>query len=551
MIKRLAVWFVLVSIGGPTGALATTLTIGTSQFPSTLHPNLQLSVAKSYIQQMTMRPITAFDPEWELACFLCTDLPTLENGGAVAVDLDDGTKGVQITYSLHPDAVWGDGTPVSTDDVLLTWEIGRHPKIGIANQELYRDITDIDVIDQKTFRLHVRELDFRYNAINDFRLIPAHLEREIFEQDPERYAERTTFDSDPTHPGLAFGPYRITEIETGAYVVLEINPTWWAEPPAFERIIIKTIENTSALASNLVSGDVDMIAGELGLPLDQAISFEAQYGEDYNFQYEPGLIYEHLDLNLDNPILADRRVRQALIQGVDRAALSTQLFDGRQPVAHTSVHPLDWVYTDDVPVYERNVDEAIALLEQAGWKLGADGIRRNDAGDSLSLTLMTTAGNQTRERVQQFLQSQWKEIGVEIRIQNQPPRVFFGETVSRRKFSGMALFAWISSPENPPRSTLHSEEIPTDENGFAGQNYTGYSNPEMDELLDAIELELDPEARKQLWHEIQRIYATDLPAIPLYFRANAHIWPHWLEGVTPTGHQNSSSLYVENWRRIN
>ena len=127
-------------------------------------------------------------------------------------------------------------------------------------------------------------------------------------------------------------------------------------------------------------------------------------------------------------------------------------------------------------------------------------MRHNAAGEPLSLELMSTAGNRTRELVEQVLQSQWQRLGIDVRIRNEPARVFFGETVAKRKFGAMAMFAWISSPENVPRSTLHSEEIPTEANGWAGQNSTGYKNPEMDELIDAIEIELDREKRRAMWH---------------------------------------------------
>ena len=110
------------------------------------------------------------------------------------------------------------------------------------------------------------------------------------------------------------------------------------------------------------------------------------------------------------------------------------------------------------------------------------------------------------------------------------------------------LFAWISSPENPPRTTLHSEEIPAEANGWSGQNYTGYRSPRMDELLDAIEVELDRDERKLLWDEQQQLYAEDLPALPLFFRADAFIWPRWLEGIVPTGNQSPVTLWVEDWR---
>ncbi len=398
--------------------------------------------------------------------------------------------------------------------------------------------------------MHLDRVEFEYNAINDFRPLPAHLERPVFEADPVAYRNRTIFDAEPANPGLYFGPYRITEVSSGAFIVLEPNPTWWGEPPQFRRIVVKVIENTAALEANLLSGSIDMIAGELGLTIDQALAFEKRHGDQFKIVYEPGLTYEHIDLNLDNPILADVRVRKALIMGLDREALSQQLFEGRQPVAHTSVNPLDWVHSDEVPRYHEDLAAAAALLDAAGWGQVQGGVRHNAAGEPLTLELMSTAGNRTRELVEQVLQSQWQRLGIDVRIRNEPARVFFGETVAKRKFGAMAMFAWISSPENVPRSTLHSEEIPTEANGWAGQNSTGYKNPEMDQLIDAIEVELDREKRRAMWHRLQEIYAEDLPALPLYFRANPHVWPLWLEGVTPTGHMNPSTLWVEHWRTV-
>ncbi|MEE8515680.1 MAG: peptide ABC transporter substrate-binding protein, partial [Alphaproteobacteria bacterium] len=387
---------------------------------------------------------------------------------------------------------------------------------------------------------------FDYNAINDFRLLQAHLEAEKF-KDPAQYRNRTRYDTDTANPGLYFGPYRITEKVSGSHVVLQRNPTWWGKKAQFKRIVIRVIENTAALEANLLSGSIDYIAGELGLSLDQAIAFEKRHGKKFDIEFKPGLIYEHLDLNLANPILKDKRVRQALILAIDRDAISKQLYDGRQPVADSFVSALDWIHTKDIPVYRRDLKKAAALLDAAGWTVKKEGIRHNAAGKRLQLELMTTAGNRSRELVQQVLQRQWREVGIDVRIRNEPARVFFGETVTKRKFTGLAMFAWLSAPENVPRSILHSKEIPTKANNHSGQNYTGYSNPEMDKLLDRVERELDREKRRVLWHRLQRIYADELPVIPLFFRADAFIMPKWLKGIRPTGHQEPTTLWVEDW----
>jgi peptide/nickel transport system substrate-binding protein len=524
------------------------LRIGVSQFPSTLHPSIDSMLAKTYVLGMTRRPFTGYGPDWELRCFLCTELPTLENGLAVPLERPDGSRGIALTFTIHPEATWGDGVPVTTDDVLFTWRFGKHPESGVANREAFTDILAIDVHDSRTFTLQMEDLTYTYNAINSFEILPAHLEAAVFDEDPATYRNRTRYDTDPANPGLAFGPYRIAEVRTGEYVVLEKNPTWFGAEPAFARIVVQTIENTPALEANLLAGSLDMIAGELGLPIEQALAFEARHGERFRLHYEPGLIYEHLEANLDNPIFQDVRVRQALLWAIDREAITERLFEGRQPVASTNVHPLDWVHDGSVPAYGRDVERAKALLQEAGWTVGPDGVRVHASGNRLAFEFSTTAGNRSRELVQQFLQAQWADIGVEAVIRNLPPRVLFAEHLSRRQFTGMALFAWISSPEGLPKTTLHSTMIPTADNAWSGQNYTGFTSAEADRLIDAIEVELDRERRAELWSELQRLYATELPALPLYFRANAHVWPLWLEGVTPTGHQDVSTLFVEDWR---
>jgi peptide/nickel transport system substrate-binding protein len=125
--------------------------------------------------------------------------------------------------------------------------------------------------------------------------------------------------------------------------------------------------------------------------------------------------------------------------------------------------------------------------------------------------------------------------------------VLFGETLRTRAFD-LALFGWVSAPENVPRSELNSSEIPSAENGYRGQNNVGYRNPEMDKLMDRIEVTLDRGEREKLWHRLQRIYAETLPDLPLFFRADTYVLPKWLAGLTPTGNLNTSTLWIEDWR---
>ena len=518
-----------------------TLTVGISQFPSTFHPAMDTMLAKSYVLSFVRRPLTAYDARWRLVCLLCEKLPTLENGLAKR---EKG--GVAITIAIKAGAKWADGIPITSDDIVLGWQVGKPPASGVASAEMYRRVTAIDVIDERTVTLHIDHLSFDYNSLGDFKLLPAHIERARFEADPARYHDTTAYDRDPTLPGLWNGPYRVVKVEPGSYVVLDRNPYWNGHRPAFDHLVVRVVENTASLEANILTGGVDMVAGELGLSQEQAKAFGQRHGDRFVVRTTPSLVYEHIDLNLGNPLLADRRVRLALTLGLDRAAICRSLYGDDQSPATSFVPALDPAFSPDAPALAYDPDRAASLLDQAGYRL-QDGIRKNADGQPLSFELLTTAGNRSRELVGEILQAQWRKLGVLVHLKMEPPRIFFGQSLTKRRFSGMAMFAWYSAPESVPRAILRSTEIPAADNGWAGENYTGYRNPAMDTLIDTIETEPEFDRRRILWRQMQVLYNTDLPAIPLFFKSDAHIWPKELQGVTPTGHEDPSPLWVEDW----
>jgi len=526
------------------------LVLAMTQTPGTWNPLISSMLAKSLISNMTARPLTAWNADWKLVCLVCTELPTIENGKARVIDLPDdgkggGKKGMEVDIEMR-DLRWGDGVPVTAKDVAFTLEVGKHPLSGVASSESYKRILKLDSKDDRHFTMTIDRVTFDYNSLG-LSLVPAHIEQPIFDANPAEYRNKTAYDTDSTNPGLAFGPYRIVEIVPGSRIALEQNPSWTGEKPHFKRIVVKIIENTAALEANLLSGNVDYVLGELGLSLDQALAFEKRHKDEYDFIYKPALIYEHIDTKLDNNLLADRRVRQAMLLAIDRTAISDKLFEGKQPVADGPISPLDPMYSPVARAYPYDPAAARKLLDEAGFADIKNGVRHNAKGERLSIEITTTAGNRVRELVAQVIQSQLRQVGIEVRIKAEPPRIF-SEALNRRQFTGLAMYAWVQLPEGVPRSTLHSEEIPSAANGWSGQNYPGYKNPDMNKALDAAERELDFGKRRALFADIQRIHADDLPVLPLFFRVDPFVIPKPLKGVVPTGHLNSSTLWVEQWR---
>lgn len=545
----LAAMVLAAAVTGPPASVAKDhLVIGVAQFPSTLHPNIDAEVIKSYTLGFVIRQITAYDKDWKNSCLLCAELPTIDNGLARIVDRPGG-KGMEVTIKLKPGLKWSDGEKVTTRDLEFTWRVARDPKSGFSNVRPWTRASRIDVVDDLTAVVHLDRVLASYNEWDH--LLPAHIEAPVYEKAAATgdYVRQTTYARAPTTPGLYDGPYMITGYQSGAQIVMEPNPHWSGTPPGFKRIVLRLIGDTAALQANLLSGDVDMVAGEgVGLTIDQVLELRRQHPDRFTYMFRPSLTYEHIDLKRENPLLSDVRVRRALVHAIDRKTLTERLFQGMQPVAHTWVNPLDVNHSTDVQTYEFDPAKARALLADAGWKPGADGICRNDKGDRLSLEFSTTAGNRLRELQQQVLQSNWKAACIETRIRNEPARTLFGETLKKRQYTGLVMYAWSTAVNTAPRRTLASDNIPTAANGWGGANYIAFSHPRMDELITQVEGELDPAKRKGAWAEMQRIYAEELPVVPLYFRSDPHVVPKWLKGYTPTGHSDWSSFWSENWR---
>ncbi len=546
--KRLTLILCLLLIGPAQADQQRSLTIGIAQFPASMHPLMDILSVREYITGFVARPMTAFDADWQLVCLLCEEMPSRANGLIEDIELEDGRKALAVTYRLRDEHVWGDGTPVTAADAVLAWRIGAHPGAGAANHDFFSgDIIRVEPgEDAKTIRV-IRPRICDAAELNSFSLVPAHLEAELFEADPESYAVRTLFDAETTRPGLYHGPYVIADYVSGSHVTLTRNAYWAGPDPAFDTITIRTIENSAALESNLMAGDIDMIPGEIGITPDQAVAMERRAADRFQFVYQPGLVHQQIALNLENPILADPRIRRAMLQAVDRKALADAVFAGKAQVAHVNKPPADPVFYDGVPRVAYDPDAAAEALDAAGWRMGRGGIRRNAAGEPMQLELLGPAGNRTLALTKQVLREYWRQVGIDVRINSQPARLLFGQTMRRRQFPGMILFSFTAMPGSIPTAGFHSAYIPTEANNWTGQNFAGLSLPEVDRVLDGLETECDPETRQSLWAEFLTIYANELFILPLLFRDDAHVLPLWLDGLRPTGHDSDSSMWVEYW----
>jgi peptide/nickel transport system substrate-binding protein len=518
------------------------LVIGLAQFPSGLNPTVAGQDVLSYAAGFGLRPISSFDHDGHLVCLLCAELPTLENGLAKR----EG-DGLAVTIKVKPGLAWGDGVPVTAHDIAFTWQLQHDPTGGFVAVYPWSRATSVDVPDDQTAVLHLDKTYTSYQLWGP--VLSEHLEGPVVKAaaTPADYINHTLYNRAPTTPGLWNGPYMPVSYAINQTIDYVPNPHWNGPKPGFAHIVLKLVENTAALQANLLSGDVDMTPAGIGLTADQAIALDHDHGDRFRVIYKSKIVYEHLEAQLKNPILQDRNVREALLRGVDVKAIVDKLFSGHAEVARSFLNAVDPHYTPDVPTYPFDPGRARALLDAAGWTPGPDGIRRNAKGDRLSLEFVTTSGNRVRELTQQVMQSQWKAIGVEATIHNVPSRTFFGETLKHREYTALAEFASTLDPLLVPWSRLSSHYIPSEANTWAGQNYSGVSDPKLDALIDAAQYELDPAKQQAIWTEMQRIYATQLYGLPLYFAQDPDVVPKWLAGYDTTGKEAYMSFFAETW----
>jgi peptide/nickel transport system substrate-binding protein len=305
---------------------------------------------------------------------------------------------------------------------------------------------------------------------------------------------------------LGTGPYRVVEWKAGEYILLERVPHYWRgdEYPKIRRLLFKFVTNTNTRISQLESGEVHIVAL---VPWDKYREVAAV--PSIVVHRTPGNAYEHVTLNERQvPAFADVRVRRALIMALDRELYARTILSGLAPVVNGPIQPVSWAYASDVRPYPYDPAKARALLDEAGWQPGADGIRER-TGRRLAFTLVTQAGYAIRENMAQAIERQLRDVGVDVSVQLQD-----GTALSAIWFEGKfdAMLHWWQLPSDPELTTFFA----ADRTPPAGRNINYFRNDELTRLLYASDRTVDRGERKALLQRAQAIIADQVPEIPLY-----------------------------------
>ena len=490
------------------------LVIGISQEPDFLNPLFAGMAASAAVLATIFAADVERDEDWKIFPQGVEFLPSLKDG-TWKVSGDRMT----VVWRLKPRR-WHDGRPVTCGDYVFTHALARDDRVPVTVRDLTKRIAVVECPKGSAGTDIVVRWKERYAyanlTITEYGALPRHILEQYYRRNPAKLDE-APYGNDPAAT-IGDGPYRLTEWRKGTTITVVsagAHPIFGT--PRIKRITWRIIPDTNALVVNMLSGAIDAITS-VGISFDEAVELESKARGQVNVFFAPGLVWEHIDFNLDNPFLRDARVRRAIAYGINREQIVQQLFGGRQPVSHTYLPPLHPGYTGDVETYPHDPARARALLREAGYALGPDGVLRNAAGARLSLEINTTAGNRVREQIEQIIQQNLRQLGIELTILNFLARVLFGDVTGKRKFKGLVMYSWVLAPTSDCDQLYTSDGIPAKSNGWNGQNYPGYRNAEMDRLCKAASRELDESARNRLLRQTAQILARDLPVLPLYFR---------------------------------
>lgn len=419
---------------------------------------------------------------------LATEVPTVENGG---IKLSADGKKMDITFKLRPGVLWSDGAPFTSEDVKFTWLALKDPKFIAESKEGVNDIDAIDTPDPLTAIV-------RFNTVTP--IWPAgFFSRGIL---PKHALEGKDLNRDSyNEKPLGTGPYVITEFKRGQYVVADRNPRYWDKDsagnalPYIDRMIFNMTPDASQMVTRLRSGEL-MLA--YNIPYGQAQSLSA----NFDIVKNAILSWQRLDFNFKGPAaFRDLKVRQAFAHAINKDAISKSL-SGFPFVVHTPISPQFDYHDPDVRKYAYDPEMAKKLLDEAGYKPGSDGVRAK-GDERMAYKISVQAGNSADETAQQVVMVNLKAVGVALTPDNKT-----GVAFREARYKGLydLLYSrWITSAD-----PAYSKFYGTDQ----ANNGTGYSDKEMDDLLNEAEHTIDRAKLKAIFKKVQAKLADEVVTIP-------------------------------------
>ena len=521
------------------------ITLAIWQSPTTLNAFIGTQTVMNEVLIYVIDGMLREQPDGARAPNLAKEVPTVQNGGVSA-------DGKTITYKLKEGVLWSDGTPFTCEDVKFTWQAIMTPGIGITSTTGYADVESVECPNPTTVVVKYKTFYAAYlNIFN--RIMPKSA------GDPKDM-KNWAYNRKP----IGTGPFKVQEWVADDHVTLVRNENYREkDKPYLDQIVVRIVPNVDVGLQLIASGEIDLL---WSVTIDTTPQLDKMPGVKYSAPPRDGgeRIFFNMAENKDpadptkpHLILGDVKVRQALTLAVNKQRIIDQLLFGK-------VAPLPGELNNGYfacaevkqPVYD--VAQAKKLLDEAGWVLGADGVRVSKGaklapdGTRLRLKYATTSGNKLREDTQALVLQDLKAVGVEAYVENAPSSVVIGtwEANSPRRHGNFDLVQYSTAvdslePIGGLVNTFGTASLPSEKNKN-GQNVSRFTDPKVDELLKQSQVEPDPVKRKALNCQVAQIVNAAYPAIYLYQAGNAYAYRDRLQGWIGNGN-NSMGWNAQDW----
>lgn len=438
---------------------------------------------------------------------LTRNVDTYEFMPALAEKYEVSKDGMVITFQIRENAKFHDGTPVTIEDVKFSFDVNFDEKLSDALRKMYFENFDrAEIVDKKTIKFHIKNKYFKnLDFISGMEILP----KAIY-GDPKKKVSKSPVGS---------GPYKLDKYDQGQILILKRNPDWWGfnEPQfsgyyKFDRIAFRFIQDSTAQLEAFKKGDLDYI-GLLPEQYEKKTDGDIWGKKVFKKQIENSAPKNtpFVAFNLRLPFFQDREVRQALSQLFNREFMIEKFFYGKYlPATGPS-----YVQSPDADPKGKPIKydpvAAKAKLKKAGWEdTNKDGILDKVVdGKRLDFRVTVTHPGAEWEKYLTVYKEELKKAGIELSLKQLEWNAF-QKAINDWNFDMVSL-AWRPAIDGDPKQIWHSSSIHKE-----GSNFAGYSNPEVDKLIDQARLELDAKKRRKMKQKIDALIAADHPYIFLY-----------------------------------
>ena len=422
------------------------------------------------------------------------------------------------TFSLRPDLRWSDGRQIVAADYAWTYAQLVKPEHAYPYRWRLDPIMAYEALDDRTVVIRMREARVtNLEAANVVVPLPSHVWAQLSWSDPVANPEIM-------RPTVVSGPYMLVAWERDARVEFQANPSYYREAPCIERYLIRVVPSATIALLMLKNGEVDTA----GVDPDDLDELRRSSNVVVYEWWSAAPDWTYFGLNMRRPYLQDVRVRRSLAHAISVPEIAEHVWNNMAAPTFSIYPPSSWAYTPDVTKYPYDPVLANQLLDEAGWHRDGSGYRAR-SGVPLTLKLLYFPPNvKVAEHIATVAHQAWSDLGIRVQVVGMEWSLFLATLTTEPFDWDVATSFWPAQLDpDEQRPLWHRDSIPH-------VNRTAYVNERVEQLFDLGVREFDPERRKAVYGEIQKIITDDAPAIFLTYGKSYAAVSSRVGGIRPT-----------------